>query len=29
MPEIFNRAQIEDALQHVDVTTAIEDGFVA
>jgi len=29
MPEIFNRAQIEDALQHVDVTTAIEQGFVA
>ena len=29
MPEIFNRAQIEDALQRVDVTTAIEHGFVA
>ena len=29
MPEIFNRQQIEDALQHVDVTTAIEQGFVA
>ncbi len=29
MPEIFNRAQIEDALQRVDVTRAIEDGFVA
>ena len=29
MPEIFNRAQIEDALQRVDVTTAIEEGFVA
>jgi len=29
MPEIFNRAQIEDALQNVDVTTAIEEGFVA
>ena len=29
MPEIFNRKQIEDALQRVDVTTAIEDGFVA
>jgi ornithine cyclodeaminase len=29
MPEIFNRAQIEEALQRVDVTTAIEDGFVA
>ena len=29
MPEIFNRAQIEDALQRVDVMTAIEQGFVA
>jgi ornithine cyclodeaminase len=29
MPEIFDRAQIEDALQQVDVTTAIEHGFVA
>jgi ornithine cyclodeaminase len=29
MPEIFNRAQIETALQRVDVTTAIEQGFVA
>ena len=29
MPEIFNRAQIEEALQRVDVTTAIEQGFVA
>jgi ornithine cyclodeaminase len=29
MPEIFNRKQIEDSLQQVDVTTAIEDGFVA
>ena len=29
MPEIFNRQQIEDALRHVDVTTAIEQGFVA
>ena len=29
MSEIFSRAQIEDALQHVDVTTAIEEGFVA
>jgi ornithine cyclodeaminase len=29
MPEIFDRAQIEDALQKVDVTTAIEHGFVA
>jgi ornithine cyclodeaminase len=29
MPEIFNRAQIEGALQRVDVTTAIEEGFVA
>jgi ornithine cyclodeaminase len=29
MPEIFDRAQIEDALQQVDVTMAIEHGFVA
>ena len=29
MPEIFNRAQIEEALQRVDVTEAIEQGFVA
>jgi ornithine cyclodeaminase len=29
MPEVFNRKQIEDSLQQVDVTTAIEDGFVA
>ena len=29
MPKIFSRAQIEDALQQVDVTTAIEEGFVA
>jgi ornithine cyclodeaminase len=29
MPNIFNRAQIEDALRQVDVTTAIEEGFVA
>jgi len=29
MPKIFNRTQIEDALRQVDVTTAIEDGFVA
>ena len=29
MPEIFNRSQIEEALQRVDVTTAIESGFVA
>ena len=29
MPKIFNRAQIEDALRQVDVTTAIEEGFVA
>ncbi len=29
MPEIFNRAQIERALEQLDVTTAIEEGFVA
>jgi ornithine cyclodeaminase/alanine dehydrogenase-like protein (mu-crystallin family) len=29
MPEIFNREQIERALQRVDVMTAIEEGFVA
>ena len=29
MPKIFNRAQIEDALRQVDVTTAVEEGFVA
>jgi ornithine cyclodeaminase len=29
MPEIFNLAQIKTALEQVDVTTAIEDGFVA
>lgn len=29
MPQIFNRTQIEQALQGVDVTTAIEQGFVA
>jgi ornithine cyclodeaminase len=29
MPEIFNRAQIEDALLRVDVTEAIEQGFIA
>jgi ornithine cyclodeaminase len=29
MPEIFNRQQIEEALQRVDVTTAIEQGFIA
>lgn len=29
MPEIFNRKQIEEALQQVDVTKAIEEGFVA
>jgi ornithine cyclodeaminase len=28
-PEIFNRRQIEKALQRVDVTTAIEEGFIA
>ena len=29
MPEIFDREQIERALQGVDVTGAIEEGFVA
>jgi ornithine cyclodeaminase len=29
MPEIFNREQIEQALQRVDVTAAIEEGFIA
>ncbi len=29
MPEIFNRSQIEEALLSVDVTSAIEEGFVA
>ena len=29
MPEIFNREQIERALQRIDVTTAIEEGFIA
>jgi ornithine cyclodeaminase len=29
MPVIFNRAQIEEALRQVDVTTAVEEGFVA
>ncbi len=29
MPEIFNLEQIKEALQRVDVTTAIEEGFVA
>mgnify|MGYP001823426124 FL=1 len=29
MPVIFNRAQIEEALLQVDVTRAIEEGFVA
>ncbi len=29
MPEIFNREQIERALEGVDVTGAIEEGFVA
>jgi ornithine cyclodeaminase len=29
MPEIFNRQQIEEALQRIDVTTAIEQGFIA
>jgi ornithine cyclodeaminase len=28
-PEIFSRRQIEEALQRIDVTTAIEEGFVA
>ncbi|MFC1574562.1 ornithine cyclodeaminase family protein [Gemmatimonadota bacterium] len=29
MPEIFNREQIEGALQRIDVTAAIEEGFIA
>ena len=29
MPDIFNREQIEGALQEVDVAAAIEEGFVA
>ncbi len=29
MPQIFNRQQIEHALKKIDVTTAIEHGFVA
>jgi len=29
MPEIFNREQIEQALQRIDVTAAIEEGFIA
>jgi ornithine cyclodeaminase len=29
MPEIFNREQIERALQGIDVTAAIEEGFIA
>ena len=29
MPEIFNREQIERALQRIDVTAAIEEGFIA
>ena len=29
MPEIFNREQIERALQRIDVTSAIEEGFIA
>ncbi|MFH1765144.1 MAG: ornithine cyclodeaminase family protein [Gemmatimonadota bacterium] len=29
MPEIFNREQIEGALKRVDVTAAIEEGFIA
>ena len=29
MPQIFNREQIERALQRIDVTAAIEEGFVA
>lgn len=29
MPEIFNREQIEGALERVDVKAAIEEGFVA
>ena len=29
MPEIFDREQIEGALQGIDVTAAIEEGFIA
>ena len=29
MPEIFNREQIERALEGIDVTAAIEEGFIA
>ena len=29
MPEIFNREQIEGALQRIDVTAAMEEGFIA
>jgi ornithine cyclodeaminase len=29
MPQVFSREQIEDSLREVDVTTAMEDGFVA
>jgi ornithine cyclodeaminase len=29
MPEIFSRKQIEEALRGIDVTAAIEEGFVA
>jgi ornithine cyclodeaminase len=29
MPAVFNLEQIQESLQQVDVTTAIEDGFVA
>lgn len=29
MPETFHRKQIEQALEQIDVTAAIEDGFVA
>jgi ornithine cyclodeaminase len=29
MPQIFNRLQIEQALQGIDVTSAIEQGFIA
>jgi ornithine cyclodeaminase/alanine dehydrogenase-like protein (mu-crystallin family) len=29
MPKIFNRDQIERALEGLDVTAAIEEGFIA
>jgi len=29
MPKIYDRDQIEEALRHIDITAAIEDGFVA